>query len=351
MIQGFINKFSNSIGVDLGTANTLVTVLGHGIVIDEPSIVALNTKTGRVVAVGNDAKIMLGKNPHHIRVVRPLVDGVISDYEVTEEMLSYFIKKAEEISPKMFRPRVVVGIPSNITNVEHRAAYDASISAGARQVFIVEEPMAAAIGARLPIFEATGSMVIDIGGGTTDIAVVSLGGMLRSKKITIAGDQFNSDIIDYVRDTYKLLIGEKTAEDIKIALASALPLETPITKVVRGRDVITGLPREIILRDADIRLALAASVAVLVEGTKEVLEHTPPEVVSDIMNRGIVMTGGGALIRGLPELIGEQTGILVSVPEDPLTAVVRGTGMILQDMDRYQDVFVKDEYEVKSNFS
>jgi rod shape-determining protein MreB len=256
------------------------------------------------------------------------------------------------LTPKICsRARVVVGIPSNITNVEHRAAYDASISAGARQVFIVEEPMAAAIGARLPIFEATGSMVIDIGGGTTDIAVVSLGGMLRSKKITIAGDQFNSDIIDYVRDTYKLLIGEKTAEDIKIALASALPLEIPVTKVVRGRDVITGLPREIILRDADIRLALAASIAVLVEGVKEVLEHTPPEVVSDIMNRGIVMTGGGALIRGLPELIGEQTGIMVSVPEDPLTAVVRGTGMILQNMDLYQDVFVKDEYEVKSNFS
>jgi rod shape-determining protein MreB len=341
MFEDLYNKFSNDIGIDLGTANTLVYLHGHGIIINEPSIVALNTKTGRIVAVGNAAKEMLGRTPTHIKAIHPVVDGVISDFEVTEEMLSYLVTKAEKISPKFFRPRVVVGVPSGITNVEHRAVYDAAKSAGAREVYIIEEPMAAAIGIRLPIKEPVGSMIIDIGGGTTDIAVISLSGVVQAKSIKLAGDIMNQDIINYLRNEFKLLVGEKTAEEIKLALGSAEVGEKLETKV-KGRDLITGLPREIMITDTDIRHALADSVAAIVAAVREVLETTPPEIMSDVMNRGMYLVGGGALIRGLDKMLHEAFKIPVYVADDPLSAVARGCGIILEDIAKYREVLVGD---------
>ncbi len=336
MFNKLYNTFSNDIGIDLGTANTLVYLKGHGIVINEPSVVAVNQKTGRIVAVGAEAKQMLGRTPGHIRAVRPVVEGVISDFEVTEEMLAYLIGKAEKISKKFFRPRVVVGVPSGITNVEIRAVYDAAKSAGAREVYIVEEPMAAAIGIRLPIKEAVGSMIIDIGGGTTDIAVIALGGIVRSKNSKIAGDRLNSDIISYLRDEFKLLIGEKTAEGVKIAIGSVRESDFMEARV-RGRDLVTGLPREVIITDTDIRDAIAPAVATLVDGIKEVLETTPPEILSDVMHRGIVLSGGGALLVGLDTLLESILKIPVYIAEDPLTAVARGCGVILDGVDEYRE--------------
>jgi rod shape-determining protein MreB len=341
MFDDLYNKFSNDIGIDLGTANTLVYLHGHGIIINEPSIVALNTKTGRIVAVGNAAKEMLGRTPTHIKAIHPVVDGVISDFEVTEEMLSYLVTKAEKISPKFFRPRVVVGVPSGITNVEHRAVYDAAKSAGAREVYIIEEPMAAAIGIRLPIKEPVGSMIIDIGGGTTDIAVISLSGVVQAKSIKLAGDIMNQDIINYLRNEFKLLVGEKTAEEIKLALGSAEIGDKLETKV-KGRDLITGLPREIMITDTDIRHALADSVAAIVAAVREVLETTPPEIMSDVMNRGMYLVGGGALIRGLDKMLLEAFKIPVYVADEPLSAVARGCGIILEDIAKYREVLVGD---------
>ncbi|MEK7143482.1 MAG: rod shape-determining protein [Patescibacteria group bacterium] len=339
MFDKFYNLFSNDIGIDLGTTNTLVYLRGQGIVINEPSVVAINQKTGRVVAVGTEAREMLGRTPAHIVAIRPLVDGVISDFEVTEEMLSYLINKANKMSPKFIKPRVVVGVPSGITNVETRAVYDATRSAGAREVHIVEEPMAAAIGIKLPIKDPVGSMVIDIGGGTTDIAVISLGGIVRSKNLRVAGDRLNQDIISYLRDEFKILIGEKTAESVKIAVGSVTP-DTHMEASVKGRDLITGLPREVIITDSDIREAISQSVANLVDSVKEVLEDTPPEILSDIMHRGIVLVGGGALIEGLAALLQTTLKIPVFIAEDPLSAVARGTGVILDDMDGYIDLLI-----------
>jgi rod shape-determining protein MreB len=348
MFNKLYKAFSNDIGIDLGTANTLVYLKGHGIVINEPSVVAVNQKTGQIVAVGVEAKQMLGRTPGHIRAVRPLVDGVISDFEVTEEMLAYLVGKTEKISKKLFRPRVVVGVPSGVTNVEIRAVYDAARSAGAREVYIVEEPMAAAIGIRLPIKEPVGSMIIDLGGGTTDVAVISLGGIVRSKNLKIAGDRFNADITTYVKDEFKLLIGEKTSENIKLAIASLTPTNF-MEATVRGRDLVTGLPREVILTDFDIREALMPSVSILVDGVKEVLETTPPEILSDIMHRGIVLTGGGALLRGLDILLQDMLKIPVFIAEDPLTAVARGTGVILDDLPYYEEVLVSmdDDFKIQ----
>lgn len=323
----------------MGTANTLVYLRGHGIVINEPSVVAINQKTGRVVAVGSEAREMLGRTPAHIAAIRPLVDGVISDFEVTEEMLKYLIGKAEKMSPKFIKPRVVVGVPSGITNVETRAVYDATKSAGARDVHIVEEPMAAAIGIKLPVKDPVGSMVIDIGGGTTDIAVISLGGIVRSKNLRIAGDKLNQDIITYLRDEFKILIGEKTAESVKIAVGTVTP-NTHMEASVKGRDLITGLPREVIITDSDVREAFSQSIANLVDSVKEVLEDTPPEILSDIMHRGIVLVGGGALIEGLAMLLQTTLKIPVFIAEDPLSAVARGTGVILDNMNGYADILI-----------
>ena len=339
MFSKLYNTFSNDIGIDLGTANTLVYLKGHGIVVNEPSVVAVNQKTGRIVAVGVEAKQMLGRTPGHIRAVRPIVDGVISDFEVTEEMLGYLISKTEKISKKFFRPRVVVGVPSGITNVEIRAVYDAAKSAGAREVYIIEEPMAAAIGIHLPVKEAVGSMIMDIGGGTTDIAIIALGGIVRSKNSKIAGDRLNNDITSYLRDEFKLLIGEKTAENVKIAVGSVFEGNF-MEAQVRGRDLVTGLPREVIITDSDVREAIMPSITMLVDDVREVLETTPPEILSDVMHRGLVLSGGGALISGLDRLLENNLKIPIYVAEDPLTAVVRGTGVILDGIEDYAEQLI-----------
>lgn len=347
MFSKLFGIFSKDLGIDLGTANTLVYVRGEGIVINEPSVVALNQKTSQVVAIGADAKKMVGRTPGHIIAMRPLVDGVISDFEVTAEMLSYFIKKVHSSSTQLFaRPRVVIGIPASITEVERRAVRDAAMNAGAREVYLVEEPMAAAIGARLPVQEAVGNMVIDIGGGTTDIAVISLGGIVVSKNLRIAGDRFNDDITTYARDEFKLVIGEKTAEDVKIAIGSVWKGGEVLEGALRGRDLVTGLPREVLVTDSDVRVALAKSVRSIVDAAKGAIEDTPPELVADIMHRGIMLVGGGGLIRGLDKLLERETKMPVYLAEDPLTAVVRGTGIILEDIDRLREVLVEDEYDL-----
>ncbi|HEY4494488.1 MAG TPA: rod shape-determining protein [Candidatus Paceibacterota bacterium] len=337
---------SNDIGIDLGTANTLVYLRGRGIVVNEPSVVALNQKTGQVVAVGTEAKNMLGRTPAHIVAVRPLVDGVISDFEVTEEMIAYLIKKAEQYSKKLIGPRVVVGVPSGVTSVEVRAVRDATKNAGAREVYIVEEPMAGAIGIRLPVHEPIGSMIIDIGGGTTDIAIISIGGIVRSKNLKIAGDKLNFDIMSYIRNEFKILIGEKTAEYIKIAAGRVVPGEA-LETTIRGRDLITGLPREVVITDSDIREAMAGSIDNLIEAAKEVLETTPPEILSDVMHRGVHIVGGGALIKGLASLLSESLKIPVYIADDPLTAIARGTGIILEDIEKYKDVLIQNEDELR----
>jgi rod shape-determining protein MreB len=342
----FLKMTSNEIGIDLGTANTLVYVSGRGVIINEPSVVALNQKTGRVVAVGAQAKAMLGRTPGHIVAVRPIVDGVISDFEVTEEMLSYLIKKAEELSKKLLGPKVVVGVPYGVTNVERRAVRDAARNAGAREVHIIEEPMAAAIGVRLPVRDATGSMIIDIGGGTTDIAVISLGGIVRAKNLKVAGDKLNSDIMSYIRNEFKILIGEKTAEELKIAIASVVENKPALEAPIRGRDLVTGLPREVIVTDSDIREAIGSSIDTFLESVKEVLETTPPEILADVMRNGIHLAGGGALIRGLPEVLSAYVGIPVYVADDPLTAVARGAGIILEEMDVFEEMLIQNEDEL-----
>lgn len=338
--------FSNDIGIDLGTANTLVYFRGRGIVINEPSVVAVNQKTGRVVAVGAYAKEMLGRTPPHIIAIKPLVDGVISDFETTEEMVSYLLNKAQAPAKKFLGPRVVIGVPSGITNVETRAVRDAAKNAGAREVYIVEEPMAAAIGIRLPIDDPIGNMIVDIGGGTTDVAIISLGGIVCSKNVRIAGDAFNNDIISYIRNEFKILIGEKTAEQLKISIGSVVGPQESLEAPVRGRDLVTGLPREVTITDADIREAISQSVDTLIESIKEVLEMTPPEILGDIMRRGMYLVGGGALLRGLPELFAEWLKIPVHVADEPLTAVARGAGVILEDLPRFEDVLVPNEDEL-----
>ncbi len=345
MLEKIYKLISNDIGIDLGTSNTLVYLKGHGIVINEPSVVAVNIKTNQILAVGEKAKEMLGRTPGHIRAVRPLVEGVISDFEVTEEMLSYLISKADKISKKLARPRVLVGVPCGTTNVETRAVYDATRSAGAREVYLVEEPMAAAIGIRLPIKDPVGSMIVDFGGGTTDIAVISLGGIVKSKSLKIAGDRFNNDIIAYMRNEFKLLVGETTAETVKIAIGSVLPGQYTETEV-RGRDILTGLPREVSVTDGDIREAFSASVRELVDGVKDVLETTPPEILSDVMRGGITLTGGGALISGMGEFLQNILKIPVHVVDDPLSAVARGAGVILDDLESYKEVLIGNQDEL-----
>ncbi len=347
MFGKLFGAFSKDLGIDLGTANTLVYIRGEGIVINEPSVVAINQKTGQVLAIGAEAKKMVGRTPGHIQAIRPLVEGVISDFEITAEMINYFIKKVHGSTSKLFaRPRIVVGIPSGITEVEHRAVRDAAQNAGAREVYLVEEPMAAAIGMRLPVQEAIGNMIVDIGGGTTDVAVISLGGIVTSRNLRIAGDQFNEDIISYARDEFKLLVGERTAEDVKISIGSVWKTNETLEGTLRGRDLVTGLPREVLVTDADIRAALSKSIKSIVEAVKGTVEDTPPELVSDIMHRGILLVGGGSLIRGLGKLLEKETKIPVYLAEDPLTAVVRGTGVILENLDSLREVLVEDDYDL-----
>ena len=344
--KNFRSLFSHDIGIDLGTANTLVYLRGKGIVINEPSVVAVNQKTGQVVAVGTEARAMLGRTPSHILAIKPLVDGVISDFEITEEMINYLLGKATKGLNKILGPRVVVGVPSGITSVEIRAVRDATRNAGAGEVHIVEEPMAAAVGMRLPIHEPVGNMVIDIGGGTSDIAIISLGGVVKSKNLRIAGDKFNSDIVAYVRNQFKVLLGEKTAEGVKISIGSVLPTHAPLEMTVKGRDLVTGLPKELIITDTDIREAISQSIETLIETIKEVLESTPPEILSDIMLRGVYLSGGGALVKGLAELIESEINVPVYVTADPLTTVARGTGIILEDIDSFRGVLIENESEL-----
>lgn len=342
-LNALLSSVSTDIAIDLGTANTLVYVKGRGIVLNEPTIVAINKKTGQLVAVGVEAKTMQGRTPSHIDVVRPLVDGVISDFEVAEEMLAYLIGKVRTGMRSLVAPRMLIGVPSGITNVEMRAAQDAARNAGARDVFLIEEPMAAAIGAKLPVHKPVGSMIVDIGGGTTDIAVISLNGLVVSKNLRVAGDHLNTAIASYIRDQFKIHVGEKTAEDAKIALATIAQTEGSKELVARGRDVVTGLPREVIITDEDVRDAVAGQVDSIIESTKSVLEQTPPEVLADVMQRGVNLSGGGALIPGLSTLLEHALQVPVVIVPDPLRAVVRGAGIVVENLDDYTEILLDND--------
>ncbi len=367
MFKKFIPHFSEESAIDLGTANSLVYVRGQGIVIQEPSVVAVNQKTGQILSIGAEAKKMVGRTPGYIVANRPLVQGVISDFEVTEQMLKYFIEKAHK---KRFilgsRPRVIVGIPCGVTEVEKKAVIDATKNAGASEVFLIEQPMAAAIGARLPVQEAGGNFIVDIGGGTTEVAVISLGGIVISKSLRIAGDKLNEDIIQFAQEEYKLLIGERTAEEIKIRIGSAYPLisarnlkekiqkeqisngtnGTKEKKVIpmRGRNLITGLPEEILISDGDARRAMEKSIKQIISEIKNTIEETPPELLADVMNSGIYLAGGGSLLRKLDVLVSKETKIPTKIIEDPMTAMVRGAGMVLENLDQLKETLVETEY-------
>ncbi|MBU1121237.1 MAG: rod shape-determining protein [Candidatus Omnitrophica bacterium] len=329
-LSNFLGSFSSDIGIDLGTSTTLVNVKGEGIVLCEPSVVAIYKNTGDVLAVGEEAKRMLGKTPGSIIAIRPMKDGVIADFDVTEAMLRYFIKKAY---PKrvFVRPRIVIAVPSGITEVEKRAVKDSALRAGAREVIQVEEPIAAAIGVGLPIAEPQGSMIIDIGGGTTEIAVISLGGIVYARSIRVGGDEMDDAVIEHMKKHYNLMIGERTAEEIKIKIGAAWPLDEETLIEVRGRDLITGLPKFLKISSEEIREALQAPLKEIVDAAKVTLERTPPELASDLIERGIVLCGGGALLRGIDKLIAEETGLACFVADDPLTAVAIGTGKILEE--------------------
>ncbi len=341
MFTMLTSRLSKDLGVDLGTANTLMYSKGKGIVVNEPSFVAVNLRNGQILAVGHDAKAMLGKTPPHVLVSRPLQRGIIADFEVTEKMLRFFFEKVHRESSALIpRPRVVVGAPLNITEVERKAVGDAILAAGAREVHIVEEPMAAAIGVGLPITEPVGNLIIDIGGGTTEIAVISLNGVVTSKSIPIAGDEMNRNIVQYARDVFNLLLGERVAEDVKIEAGSAIPLSERREVSMRGRDLLSGLPREIMVSDEQVREALARSVKAIVEHIKSILEITPPELVADIYRQGIGLSGGGALLRGLDKAISDGTGLAVRIADEPLFAVVRGAGLLLEDRRLLNDVSI-----------
>ena len=338
VLNKFFGRFSEDIGIDLGTANTLLYVKGKGVVINEPSIVAVNTRSNQIVAVGHTAKDMLGKTPPHIVTTKPLTKGVISDFEVTEKMLKYFFDKIHEDAFTVVpRPRVVIGVPLDVTEVERKAVEDAVISAGAREVILVEEPMAAAIGARLPISESVGSMVVDIGGGTTEIAVISLNGVVTWKSLTVAGEELTKNIIQYTRDVFNLLIGDKVAESVKCRIGTATELDELMEMEMRGRDLLTGLPKQVLINDGQVREAMHKSIRTIVENIKLTLEVTPPELVADIYERGIVLCGGGALLKGIDRIIEKQSEVPVRLAEDPLTTVVRGAGVLLED-----DVLLKE---------
>lgn len=339
MLNNLFGLFSHDIGIDLGTANTLVLVRGQGIVIREPSVVARHKKTKEILAVGGGAKRMEGRTPQTIEAIRPLKDGVIADFDATAAMLEYFIKQVHELPegarriglPKLPKPRVVVGIPSGVTEVERRAVQDAALTSGARLAFLIEEPMAAAIGAGLAVEEPGGIFVVDIGGGTTEIAVISLGGIVLNRGLRIAGDEMDEAIISYLRMRYSLLLGIRTAEEIKIAIGSAVPQKTEKKYVVRGRDLETGLPKSVKVSSEEVREAISPVITQMMTRIEDTLEETPPELVSDIMERGVLLAGGGALLPGIDQLISESLKVPVFIAEDPLTAVVRGTGKVLED--------------------
>lgn len=340
-LNWLLGLFSLDIGIDLGTANTLVNVRGKGIIINEPSWVAVDKRTKKPLAIGLQAKEMVGRTPTNVIAIRPLRDGVISEFDITQAMLGYFIGKAHQqtIVP-MPRPRVVVGIPSGATEVEKRAVYDAAMAAGAREAYLIEEPKAAALGAGLPVADVWGSMIVDIGGGTTEVAVLSMGGVVVSRSLRVAGDEMDQDIIQYIRNKYNLLIGERMAEQVKINIGSAYPLPTEKTMVVRGRNLINGLPESVEVSSVEIREAIAGSVQVIVDTIKDALDEAPPEIVSDLMETGVCLAGGGAQLQGLAERLTDELNLRVWVAEDPMTCVARGTGIILEDLDRFAEFLV-----------
>jgi len=336
--------WSKDIGIDLGTANTLVYVHGKGITINEPSIVAVNQKTGKILAIGSQARTMVGRTPSYIVVSRPLVSGVVSDFEVTEQMLKYFIDKVHQESFSLMpRPRVVIGVPSGVTEVEKRAVEDATYSAGAREVYLIEEPMAAAIGSRLPVQDAVANVIVDMGGGTTEVAVISMGGMIASRSLRIAGDKLTDDILKYMRQERNLLIGEATAENLKVNLGSAYPLEDEIDGRVRGRDLVSGLPKEVTVTSEEIREAMQRSIKSIVMAIKNTIEETPPELTADLVNRHIYLAGGGALLLGLDDLIAHETKLSVKIVDDPLTAVARGCGFVLEHLNELRSVLLSTQ--------
>lgn len=340
----FFNAFSKDIAIDLGTANTLVYVKGKGIVIREPSVVAINTENNSVKAVGEEAKQMIGRTPGHIVAIRPMKDGVIADFHITQSMLKYFIKQASK-NASVGKPRILISVPSGITEVEKRAVEEAALQAGAKIAKVIEEPMAAAIGAGLPVGEPTGSMVVNIGGGTTEIAVISLGGIVTSKSIRSAGDRFDDSIVNYIKRSYNLAIGVRTAEEIKITIGSAYPLEVEETMKIRGRDLVSGLPKTINITSSEILEALKEPVGVILEGVKATLEKTPPELASDIMDRGIMVSGGGALLKGIDALIRKETGMSVQIAESPLDCVVMGAGKALEQYEHINQLPPSAKYK------
>ncbi len=337
MFKRFLGLFASDMGIDLGTASTLVYVKGKGILLREPSVVAIDKNTNFVLAVGEDAKKMIGRTPANIVAIRPLRNGVIADFEITQEMIRHFIRKVRQ-DRTLIRPRVVIGVPSGITGVEKRAVKEAAEQAGAREVFLIEEPMAAAIGAEIPVHEAAGSMIVDIGGGTTEVAVISLGGMVISNSLRVAGDAMDEAIVQYIKRKYNLTIGERTAEDVKIRIGSIYPQEKEESMEVKGRSLKTGLPETVEIVSDEIRGALSDTVRMIIEMVKSTLEQTPPELSADIIERGIVLAGGSSLLRGLDKLMSEETGLPVHVAEDPLTCVVKGTGKYLEELDRLAKV-------------
>lgn len=346
MLNQLFGRFSHDLGIDLGTSHTRVFVRDHGLVIDEPSVVAINTRTNQILAVGRDAQDMLGKTPPHVVTTRPLQKGLISDFDVTEKMLKFFIDRVHKESFTIIpRPRIVMSVPLDITEVERKAVEDAATFAGAREVHLVEAPMASALGARLPVSDSLGTMLVDIGGGKTEISVISLAGIVTWKSIPVAGDEMNKNIIQYARDVFSLMLGERVAEKIKMRIGSAIELTEPLEMEMRGRDMITGLPKEIMVTDSQIREALGRSIDTILEHIKATLEITPPELVADIYERGIVMTGGGSLLRGLDRLISRATAIPVRVAEDPTTTVARGTGLLLEDDHLLNDISLPSTHD------
>jgi rod shape-determining protein MreB len=350
MKRNFKNLFSFlsiDMAIDLGTANSLVYVKDRGIIINEPSVVAVNNKTGQILAIGEEARKMVGRTPSYISATRPLVNGVISDFEVTEQMLKYFIEKTINTSKKLFgfaaMPRVIIGIPCGVTEVEKKAVRDAAKNAGARTVFLIDEPVASAIGAKLPIQDAGGNFIVDIGGGTTEVAVISLGGIVSARSLKIAGDKLNDDIVQFAQKEYKLLIGERTAEMIKINIGSAIPLKEKKDMPMRGRNLITGLPEEVVIFNDDVQRALDRSIKQIIAAIKTTIEETPPELLADVMTNGIYLAGGGSLLRGLDVLIAKETKMPCKIIDDPLTAVVRGAGIALENIDTLAEVMSKDD--------
>lgn len=346
MLKNFFGKFSHDLGIDLGTQNTLIYIADKGVVVNEPSVVAINKRTNEILEVGEAAKKMVGKTPGHIEAIKPLVDGVISDFEITEKMLKYFINKVHtENFTLIARPRVVIGIPLDLTEVEKKAVEDAARSAGARKVYLIEEAMAAAIGARLPVIEATATMIVDVGGGTSEIAVISLGGVVTWRSLKAAGNEFDNNIIEYIREEFNILIGEQLAESIKIGIGSAVPLDDPQEIEVRGRDLLTGLPKAVMISDKQVREAISRTVSRIIETIKTILETTPPELVSDIYERGLYLSGGGALLKGLDKAISSAAKVPVKIVDDPLTCVVRGTGLLLSNEELLSKVVLANNAE------